>query len=184
MQMNKQRQNGRQNRSAFTLIELLVVIAIIAILAALLFPAVRGALERAKYSKAKTELLSLANAIKAYNIEYGKLPVPLPLKQGDLDDNVAGLYNEAISKSVVEILTDNNNATGLNPRRIVFFETSETAGTFKDPWGTQYRIKMDTDYSNTIRYSNTVLKTVAIVVSFGSDKVEFGSGKDVTSFSD
>ena len=168
----------------FTLIELLVVIAIIAVLSAMLFPAVRGALDRAKYSKAKAEILSLAAAVKAYNNEYGKLPLPATLTHGANDDAVSGVYSEDISKGIINILTDSSNSSGQNPRRIVFLESDKSGGEFTDPWQTQYRLKLDTDYNNTVRYSTSTVKSVVVVVSFGSDKIEGGSGKDVTSFSD
>lgn len=60
--------------SGFTLIELLVVIAIIGILAGMIVPATVRALAKAKSAKAKTEAVSLAGAIKAYQADYSRLP--------------------------------------------------------------------------------------------------------------
>ncbi|MEI8312777.1 MAG: type II secretion system protein [Verrucomicrobiota bacterium] len=66
---------SKKQRRGFTLIELLVVIAIIGILMALLFPAFTGVMEAARRAKAKNDLVQLAIAIKAYQTEYGKLPI-------------------------------------------------------------------------------------------------------------
>ncbi|MCX6926749.1 MAG: prepilin-type N-terminal cleavage/methylation domain-containing protein [Verrucomicrobia bacterium] len=59
----------------FTLIELLVVISIIAILAALLLPAISKVKVRAQIKKAQMEIGQIANAIHSYESDYSKFPV-------------------------------------------------------------------------------------------------------------
>lgn len=69
---------GRRRR-AFTLIEMLVVIAIIAILAALLFPALGTARTRAK----KTQCLNNVRQIAAATVtQFGELGDKLPFREG------------------------------------------------------------------------------------------------------
>src|ERR1019366_2351099 len=60
---------------AFTLIELLVVISIIAILAALLLPALNRVKIKAQVKKSQMEAGSIANAIHTYEADYSKFPV-------------------------------------------------------------------------------------------------------------
>ena len=91
--------------SAFTLIELLVVIAIIAILAGLAFPAVQGAMGSAKKAQARNEVNQLAAAVKAFHLEYGRLPGSAT----------------ADGPAPTDFITTLTSSNSQNPRGIVFF---------------------------------------------------------------
>lgn len=150
------------NRSAFTLIELLIVIAIIAILAGLGFPALQGALNSGKKAQARNDVHQLAAAIKAFQLEYGRLPITTTGSDTTNADNA----------TVIEALTSSN---ALNPRGVVFFEPKIAksgkggldAGVYKDPWGNAYTIMLDTSYDNKINAFNATNFTTVIVTSPG-----------------
>jgi prepilin-type N-terminal cleavage/methylation domain-containing protein len=63
------------SRRAFTLVELLVVIAIIAILAAMLLPAISRMKVKAQETTVKTEISKIVQAINAYNSKYSRWPI-------------------------------------------------------------------------------------------------------------
>jgi prepilin-type N-terminal cleavage/methylation domain-containing protein/prepilin-type processing-associated H-X9-DG protein len=92
----------RKQRSAFTLIEMLVVIAIIAVLAALLLPA----LSRAKASAQRTDCLNnlrqISLGIHLYAEDNGELLPDAPdLHWGSMDTNHFMIFYKRLVKSYV-----------------------------------------------------------------------------------
>ncbi|MEQ8819619.1 MAG: prepilin-type N-terminal cleavage/methylation domain-containing protein, partial [Sumerlaeia bacterium] len=64
----------RRGPRAFTLIELLITVAIIAILAAIAVPNFLEAQTRAKVSRVKNDLRTLATSIEAYTVDNNRPP--------------------------------------------------------------------------------------------------------------
>jgi len=65
-----------QNPKAFTLIELLIVVAIIAILAAIAVPNFLEAQTRAKVSRVRADMRSIATALESYRVDSNNYPGP------------------------------------------------------------------------------------------------------------
>jgi prepilin-type N-terminal cleavage/methylation domain-containing protein len=60
-----------KSRKGFTLIELMVVVLIVGILAAVAIPLMRGRIDSAKWSEAKSAMGTIATALRAYAAEKG-----------------------------------------------------------------------------------------------------------------
>jgi prepilin-type N-terminal cleavage/methylation domain-containing protein len=147
----------RYSQRAFTLIELLTVIAIIAILAALVFPAIKSSMTKAEVTRAHTAVRSLETAFKTYYNEYGRLPATTTDPHGIMytTNGLVALLDLVINPSI--------NSTN-----------------FVDPWKRQYEFLVDTSYSNlsTNPFNNTPTITFEhadfLIWSAGPDGQELG----------
>ncbi len=160
------------NKKNFTLVELLVVIAIIGVLAALIFPAIQGAINKAEDAKAKAGITTLVNAIKQYESTYGKLPTP---KIGTNTKQCCGQgINETYYNALIRILQNEDFSSDddtddfgtmrtYNKRSIKFLDVQgNEPGKYLDPWDKNYIVLLDLDYDGKITPATEELNGVAV----------------------
>ncbi len=147
---------------AFTLIELLVVIAIIAILVGLLFPAFKAVQNQARQTQAKNDLTQIVNAVNAFYTDYGQYP----LATADTSD--------AKNPRKIAFISPPDVKNPASPRSGIG-TAAANIGQYFDPWGTQYKVRIDGDYNNqlanpySLNAGAVTLQIGVIAWSFGTD---------------
>lgn len=170
-----------KRHDGFTLIELLVVIAIIAILAAMLLPAIGRVKVQAQVNRAKTEIGQIALAVQGYESEYNRLPSSAqavtdaattqnditfggPIKQGT--GAAATQFGQRTNSEVVSILMAipqfrNGNFSAnkdhlRNPKRTPFLRANDVSDVVSSGIGTDgvYRDPWGNPYVITLDLNN------------------------------
>ena len=180
------------------------MVTIIGLLVGLVSVAVPKAIESGMKAKAKGELTAIVAAVKAYKQEYGRWPATESISTDSAGEfgawygpsKWAGATGLSRGKDLIKILSGQNIGSGLgsawpgpmNPKLIRFLEGAQSDGTFLDPWGSQYCVKMDVNESGGLEYGTgnagaENLRLTVITVSLGKNKTQEDS-PSVSGFDD
>ncbi len=106
-------------RRGFTLIELLVVIAIMAILVALLLPAVQQAREAARRANCKNNLRQIGFALQSYYVSFETFPPGVVNETGPIAHQAQG-YHHGWSAVLLPYLEQSILADMIDPRVSIY----------------------------------------------------------------
>ncbi len=118
--------NVNRQAQGFTLIELLVVVAIIAILIALLLPAVQSSREQARATQCLNNLRQLGMALSCYLSSHAVLPPGVVNATGPISNAPAG-YHSSWVVQILPYLGQNNVYLRFDLNRSVYDEANDTA---------------------------------------------------------
>ena len=112
-------------RRAFTLIELLIVIAIIAVLIALLLPAIQASREHARRAQCVNNLLQLGLALGNYASTHSVLPPGVVNATGPIA-NLPNGYHHGWTVQILPFIGQNNIYTHINVNEGVYADSNMT----------------------------------------------------------
>lgn len=159
----------RSSARGFTLVELLVVIAIIAVLATLIFGAVRSATLKAQKVRCLGAIREVNTALQTFNSDYMRPPIPPGIAPGTMADTTfgdpGGQYTNDYIVSVLEgedrtfsFAGGDWNTRNTNPKLEEYIkfprntekkngvnniEGDATFGQILDPWGGPFMIAIN-----------------------------------------
>lgn len=139
----------RRSSHGFTLLELLIVIALMVVLAGLLIPAFFKVQNEAKRKRASTEAAIIGTAIQAYKMRERKFPAPSNDLRGNRDVTYNGQGSNPNNSLVMgELIRVEPPVIDASKLRM------DSNGNAMNPWGAQYKIRLDLNYDGKIDLNN------------------------------
>ncbi len=150
-------------RKGFTLIELIIVIAILGTLAAIGYPAIMSAVDKARVSTARKQGADIVQAVKRFGDDYnGMLPINDIILEPNEDDEYVMTMDGGNDGDFLAILTNREKGDDRinsernqylpsdlqdSPSDGLFENTSGELGLF-DPWGSPYGVVLSLNMEN------------------------------------
>ena len=153
------------------------MVGILVLLAALLFPAITSLLRRAELARAQNEVNLIANAVRQYFHQTGRLPLDDPSSHCRRTSNWVAGYDSSLdhpdrpstlhsaSRAALSNLAEKLTDPQSNPARRTFLDMEPGPhGMLLDPWGNPYAVQLDCT-------GEAMRGVMVVVISAGPDGV-------------
>ena len=125
----------KSTKSAFTLVELLVVLGIVAMIMAAFTSSMASAQQRAKISRATSEVKLISQAILSY-------------ENYDQDNELPSMANQDADQGSIGFLIGNGGSSKSGKIPALLMAQLSSGGKMLDPWGTPYKISIKPGNAN------------------------------------